>query len=78
MDRALKAKGPAPATRVAAIELERFCGTPLGDLRIVCRGCSSTLSALDKLAAINKGSTVWWTRGTLHGYCYCCTEVTVV
>lgn len=77
MDRTNSPRGPGPA-RIPAIDLERYSGTPLGDLRIVCRSCKRQLTAIDKLSAINRESIVWYQKGAFGAYCYGCTVAVIV
>lgn len=65
-------------TLVPAIDLERFSGTPLGDIKIGCRACAATLSATDKLCMINRAYPVWFQQGRFTAFCEVCSTAVVV
>lgn len=63
---------------VKAIDLERFSGTPLGDLYVQCWSCSQPLSGPDKLCMINRERSVWFLKGSFQAFCEACTTAVVV
>lgn len=65
-------------TLVQAIDLERFAGTPLGDIEIGCRACAASLTATDKLCMINREYTVWYKKGRFTAFCEVCCSAVVV
>lgn len=66
------------AVRVPILQLERFCGEPLGNLHIDCYGCMEELTDTDKLYCINKEGTVLLREGILLSFCESCASALVV